>query len=332
MANALDVLCMGEALVDFLPERAGEAIKDVARWHRCSGGSPANVAVGLARLGASSGFAGVVGQDAFGDFLVETLAREGVDVSRMRQTPEGKTGLVFISLDQKGDRSFAMFRTRSAELFLCERDLDVRHLERVRAVHCGTNSLLWPEAQRAVVAMIQAASAAGKIVSCDPNLRLHFWPEPRDLKGVLDRLLPWCTVVKLSEDEIEFATGAQTPEAALRELAKRQVALPVVTLGERGALALWNGELLQAAAPRVDVADTTGAGDGFVSALLFGLTRLYAGRSELLRATAQDVSALLAFGCAVGARVVQKLGAVAALPRIEELDAALPALLRRPPR
>ena len=87
-----DVVCLGEALVDFLPARRGQRVREVTRWRPCLGGAPANVTVGLARLGATSALVGVTGNDEFGSFLKEGLAREGVDVSGLRQTDEGKTG------------------------------------------------------------------------------------------------------------------------------------------------------------------------------------------------------------------------------------------------
>jgi fructokinase len=324
MTAAIDVVCVGEALVDFLPDKAGKRVREVASWLPCSGGSPANVAVGLARLGARSAMLGVVGQDEFGHFLVERLAAEGVDVSHLRQTDEGKTGLVFISLTNTGERSFSFFRTRSAELLLGPRDLDVRFLERARVMHCGSNSLLLPDARRTVLQMVEAARAAGKIVSCDPNLRLHMWPERGELKALLDQLLPSCAVVKLSEEEIGFVTGHEEPEAALALLAQRGVALPIVTLAEKGAAFRWKDQVIRVPAPSAQLVDSTGAGDGFVSGLLYGLTRRYADREALGRATAEELRGLVTFGCAVGARVVEKLGAVAGLPLRAEVEALLP--------
>jgi fructokinase len=325
----MDVLCVGETLVDFLPESPGLPVKDVPRWTRCSGGSPANVAVGVARLGGRSAMLGVVGRDEFGDFLRESLAGEGVDVTHLRQTDEGKTGLVFISLSATGERSFAFYRTRAAELFLSMRDVDVGFVRQARAIHCGTNSLLFPEAREAAIALIRAARDGGQIACCDPNLRLHLWPDPRELQQVLRELLPCCSVVKLAEDEVAFATGQATPEGGLRSLAELGVALPVVTLGERGAVLAFNGQQIHVPSPRAQVVDTTGAGDGFVAALLHGLTRLYPGRAALERAAPEEIRELAAFACRAASRVVERVGPVAGLPRAEEVAPWIPAALRR---
>ncbi len=326
--DGLDVICVGEALVDFLPEHAGRRVADVERWTRCSGGSPANVAVGAARLGARSALVGCVGRDEFGDFLRQSLGAEGVDVTHLRQTDEGKTGLVFVSLTENGDRSFSFYRTRAAELFLGARDVDEAFLGSARAVHCGTNSLLWPDAQAAVLRMVEAMRAAGKIICCDPNLRLHLWAEPAELRAVLGRILPLCSVVKLSEEEIGFVTGTSEVPSALRHLQALGVVLPVVTRAEKGAAFLWDGQVVEVSAPPARVVDTTGAGDGFTAALLFGLTRLYADHAALLRASAEDLRELARFASVVGSRVTEGLGAVANLPRRADVAAAMPAFLR----
>ncbi|MCP3104317.1 carbohydrate kinase [Myxococcus sp. K15C18031901] len=320
----LDVVCFGETLVDFLPSAPGRRVREVEAWRPCPGGSPANVAVGLARLGLRSAMLGVVGADEFGHFLRDRLASEGVDVSHLRQTAEARTGLVFISLDAKGERSFTFFRTRSAEFLLGEADVDPAFLRGARAVHCGSNSLQKDAAREATVRMLGVAREAGLLVSCDPNLRLHAWEDTTELKALLARMLPLCTVVKLSEDEIGFVTGTESPEEALERLARWGVALPVVTLGAQGALVLWKGERLHVPAPRVEVVDTTGAGDGFVAGLLHGLVGWYGGARALQAATREELQTLLTFACEVGSRVVGKLGAVEGLPRAEELIQVMP--------
>lgn len=327
-AEPLDVVCIGEALVDFLPSAPGQRVRDVAAWVPCIGGSLANVSVGVARLGGRSAHVGVVGADEFGHLLRDRLAAEGVDVSHTRQVTEARTGLVFISLDARGERSFTFFRTRSAEFLLGEADVDPALLGRARVVHCGTNALQLPEARAAMLRMLALAREAGRIVSCDPNLRLHAWADPESLKPLLAQLLPLCSVVKLSEDEIPFVTGTSDPVAALEYLRALGVPLPVVTLGEKGAVFLWKGELTRVPAPAANTVDTTGAGDGFTAGLLFGLTRRYADARALMGATREALEELATFGCVVGSRVVENLGAVAGLPRADEVAALMPADLR----
>src|SRR5574340_1686034 len=100
----LDVLCLGETLVDLLPDRRG-SLEDCARFEPCPGGAPANVATGLARLGVRTGFRGVVGDDPFGRMLARRLAAECIEVS-LRLTRERPTGMWFVALDAAGERTF----------------------------------------------------------------------------------------------------------------------------------------------------------------------------------------------------------------------------------
>ena len=313
------------------PPSPGARVRDVSAWAPSIGGSLANVAVGVARLGGRSANVGVVGEDEFGHLLRERLAAEGVDVSHLRQTHEGRTGLVFISLDARGERSFCYFRTRSAEFLMAERDVDPAFLAQARVVHLGTNSLELPEARLALRAH------PGRHVRERVHRELRSQPAAARLEGPAGaarrcsrRCCRCCTVVKLSEEEVAFVTGQSAPEGALHHLAGLGVPLPVVTLGEAGAVFLWGGEVVRVAAPAARVVDTTGAGDGFMAALLRGLSQRYADARALGGASREDLEALVRFGCVVGSRVVEHRGAVAGLPRREEVAHALPSWLEAP--
>lgn len=317
----MDVVSLGEALVDFLPNRRGQRVREVTQWTPCLGGAPANVAVGLSRLGAKAGLVGVTGDDEFGHFLKHGLRAEGVDVTHLRQTDEGKTGLGFVSLTRSGERSFTFYRTRAAETFLDRRDTEAgaKFLRATKVVHVGTNSLIHAPARAAVSAAVKAAYEAGQITSTDPNLRLHLWKDPRVLKRLLEQLFKRCAIVKLSDEEIEFVTGTRDVEAALDWLEDRGVVVGLVTRGAKGASLRFRGQTVQVAAPKVKVIDTTGAGDGFAAGFLYGVTRLYRNRAALEGADLEALEGHARFGCLVGSHVVTKLGAVAGLPTMRAL-------------
>jgi fructokinase len=307
---AFDIVCLGESLVDLLPARPGLAVRSVPAWYPCVGGAPANVAVQSARLGARSALVGVTGDDEFGHFLKRSLGQEGVDVSGLRQTAQGKTGLGFVSLTAQGERSFLFYRHGAAETYLSS--VDTRRASRMstRVLHVGTNSLVQPSARSAVLRAVSAAHKAGVIVSVDPNLRLHLWPKPKVLQALLRELLPKCSLVKLSEEEIVFVTGRRSPAQALQELARWGVQLPIVTLGAAGACAQWLGHVHAVPTRRVKVVDTTGAGDGFMAGCLHALTRKAQDAASLVALAADDITKALRAGCAVGSKVVTHLGAV----------------------
>jgi fructokinase len=320
----LDVICVGEALVDFLPLTSGKSVRDVETWQRCVGGAPANVAIGLARLGARCALNGVVGEDEFGHFLKRRLEQEGVDVSHLRLTPEGRTGLSFVSLTQTGERSFSFYRANAAEQFFGLADVKPSFAAGSKIIHFGLNSLRRPEAREAALKLLEACVAAGRIVSCDPNVRLHLWEQQQELKSLLDAVLPRCSVVKMSLEETEFVLGVRDPEAALRALAGRGVTLPVITCGSAGAMFFHRQAVHRLSAPTVAVVDTTGAGDGFSAGLLYGLSRLASSADELRNVDTEALKIAVELGCRVGAHAVEKLGASAGLPTRERLSESWP--------
>ncbi len=313
--HAFDVISLGESLVDFLPQQTGGSVRDVQTWVRSLGGAPANVAVGVRRLGGRTAMCGVTGDDEFGHFIAEELAREGVDVGHLRLTTQGRTGIGFIAVAADGARSFLFYRHQAAEFQLCLDDVDQAFLASAKVLHLGTNSLLLPPAREASLTAAATAKARGQLVSCDPNLRLHLWKDPRELKALLDALLPSCAMVKLSDEECAFITGHAEPARALRWLEQQGVLLPVVTLGARGAVARVQGCDVAVPAPAVEVLDTTGGGDGFMSGLLLEVTKLATSREQLAALTPQQLEPIARFACRVGSRVVTKLGAIAGLPR-----------------
>ncbi len=301
---SFDAVCFGEALVDLLPDRRGR-IRDCERFDVHSGGAPANVAVGLARLGLRTAFVGVVGDDEFGHLLARKLSAEGID-ARLRFSREARTGLWFVALDQNGERSFfAPTGADSADKRIADEDLE--RVPEARIFHCGSSSHVLPPAGETLRRAVRWAKQRGMAVSFDPNVRLHLWRDPRDLFALCAGVLPFCDIVKLSEDELEPCLGVSSPAAALDRLHALGVKLACVTLGARGAIARRGGEVVAVPAPSVQVVDTTGAGDGFVAGLLAG---------DPLQGPLEPA---LRLACAVGSRVCTRLGAVAGLPTRAEL-------------
>ena len=154
------VVCFGEALVDLLPDRRGR-LRDCERFEVHSGGAPANVAVGLARLGVPASFVGVVGEDEFGHLLQRKLSAEGVD-ARLRFSSEAKTGMWFVALDARGERTFfAPSGADGADKLIDESD--VSRIPDGEWLHCGSSSHVKPAAQAA----LRKAVGLGRLVPVD---------------------------------------------------------------------------------------------------------------------------------------------------------------------
>jgi fructokinase len=311
----LDVICLGEALVDFLPERRGR-LEDCDRFVPCSGGAPANVATGLARLGRRVAFRGVVGDDAFGRLLARRLAAEGVECA-LRFARERPTGMWFVALDASGERSFFSPNARfSADKLVAPADVDGALFARGAWLHVGSSAHVLPAGRDALRAAVAAARAVGARVSFDPNVRAHLWDDLGALRRLCADVLPACDVVKVSEDELEVCVGERDPERAAARLAALGVSLACVTLGARGALVRRGDDVLHVAAEPVEVVDTTGAGDGFVAGLLAAL----APAAPIAALSRDDLTRAVRFANRVAGRVCTRVGAVAGLPRAGEVS------------
>ncbi len=168
------------------------------RLLQCPGGAPANVAVGVARLGGDSGFIGRVGDDPFGRFMLHTLAQEQVDVNYMRLDAAQRTSTVVVDLDSHGERTFTFMVRPSADLFLQPEDLPP--FAAGQWLHVCSIALSAEPSRSTTFAAMEAIKRAGGYVSFDPNIRSDLWQDPQDLRDCLDRALALADAIKLSEE------------------------------------------------------------------------------------------------------------------------------------
>ncbi|WP_075183108.1 aminoimidazole riboside kinase [Pantoea sp. 1.19] len=303
------VWVLGDAVVDLLPEGEGRLLK-------CPGGAPANVAVGIARLQGSSGFIGRVGDDPFGRWLQEVLAQEGVDTARMRRDAAQRTSTVVVDLDHEGERTFTFMVRPSADLFLTADDLPT--FSAGEWLHACSIALSAEPSRSTALAAMRQIKAAGGSISFDPNIREDLWQDQQTLRDCLHEALTLADVVKLSEDELRFFAGDGALPACMAQLAERyRLRLLLVTQGKAGVHA-WRGGALQhyPTLPVLSV-DTTGAGDAFVSGLLWGLSREGMPESDAALAGILQVAQIC------GALATTAKGAMTALPHLAELQQQL---------
>lgn len=319
-----DVLTLGELLIDFVPERSGVELGEAERFLKAAGGAPANVAVGVARLGTSSGFIGKVGDDAFGHWLAAVLADQGVDVSDLRFDDEARTALAFVSLTAEGDRDFMFYRHPSADQLHRPEDIDLDRVRDARILHHGSISLIQEPSRSATLAAVDAARSSGRLVSYDPNLRMPLWPNEQTAReGILD-VWELANVIKISQEELAFLTGS--PEIGAAEgLLHDELRLLAVTLGEGGVAWFAGGHSGLVPGYRVEVQDTTGAGDAFVAGLLSAWAR-----SPELDRDAEALETALRRANAYAALTTTRPGAIPALPSAPELEAFLRERSERP--
>ncbi|HXU71049.1 MAG TPA: carbohydrate kinase [Polyangia bacterium] len=313
-ARELDVLSFGEALVDFFPERPGLPLAECDVFHRQLGGAPANVAIGLARLGARVGLMTLVGPDAFGTFVRDRLAAEGVDVRGVGVHRTAKTGVTFVAVGAHGERSFLFFRHPSADQMIADHDVALSIVESAHVLHVGSSTLAREPSRAATLRAIAAAKRAGCLISTDPNWRAHLWENPAEAAPMLQSLVAQCDLVKISDDELAPLCGVTDPEEGARKLRALGPALVVVTLGARGCYVEHATGHDWLPGERVDVVDTTGAGDGFVAGLLAALAPAFRAGRRPGELSLDEIRAACRVGNKIGAAVVTKLGATTGLP------------------
>lgn len=323
------IVCFGEALIDFLaqPGSAPDAPRPFLQY---AGGAPANVAVAAARLGAPACFAGMLGHDMFGDFLLESLQGAGVDTSHVARTDDAKTALAFVALDAEGERSFSFYRPPAADLLFRAEHFDEGCFVDTAAFHVCSNSLTEAEIARTTLEGMARARAAGALVSIDLNLRPALWPADTDPRPRLWQALEAADLVKLARSELEYLAapygeGVAGEGAVMSRLFAGHARLVVVTDG--AAPVCWHRRDASGRieAFRVRAVDTTAAGDAFVGGLLFRLAERGV-NGTTFNAFVVDESAIedaLRFGAAVGALAVTRHGAFAAMPTRAEVQQLL---------
>ena len=315
---AVDLLTLGESMVSL---RSGGPLSAGGMLSMHVAGAESNVAVGVARLGHRVSWAGVLGTDPHGQFILRQLRSEGIAV-RHREDPVNSTGIMFLE-QRTADVSRAYYhRSGSAGSTLGAADVDRALSGGARVLHLtGITPALSAEARHAVEYAAERAAGEGILVSLDVNYRSKLWSRD-DAREVLVRIAPRASIVIASDDELDLVApdhGGSTPSAAAKDpsAAEQLMAKQLLGLGVREVVVKRGaaGASVHTAEGRLDVPalpvtsiDTVGAGDaftaGYLSALLDG----------------EDVAGRLKRGAVAGAFAVSTAGDWEGLPRAEELS------------
>ncbi|MGX9134208.1 aminoimidazole riboside kinase [Rummeliibacillus sp. JY-2-4R] len=305
------ILCLGEALIDFIPMDA-----DQTTYQKAPGGAPANVAVGIAKLGGDVSFLGKVGDDILGRFLKETLTNYGVKTNAMMLTDEARTGLTFVTLDASFERDFSFYINPSADRFLTEEEV-TNHADLFKVnkiLHIGSISQISEPSKTATFEAIKQAKNAGMLISYDPNYREMLWKSKEQAKMTMLETLSNVDILKVSEEELFLLTGCNSIEKGMAALP--ELPLILVTLGDKGCMYRFNGKIGLVPTKKFEVVDTTGAGDAFVSGILYSICEW---RKPLEELTAKKLIEMIRFANVSGGIATTKKGAMTGLPVLEEV-------------
>lgn len=297
-----ELFSIGEVLIDFIPQQRGASLKEVVTFERAPGGAPANVAAAVAKYGGEASMITQVGADAFGDYLIDELEKAGVKTDKIQRTNKANTGLAFVSLTENGEREFSFYRNPSADLLFSPEDIRDEWFSAGDVLHFCSVDLIESPMKQAHKRAIERMKNHGGLISFDPNVRLPLWDRPEDCRAAILEFLPSSHLVKISDEELEFITGIRDTEEAVQSVFIGDVQAVVYTKGADGAdLYIKNGPKWESRSYKVNVQDTTGAGDAFIGGFLYKLLKAGATPDSLETILQQEHFEILQFAHASGA-------------------------------
>ncbi|MEG4856934.1 carbohydrate kinase [Microcoleus sp. K1-B6] len=315
------VLCLGEVLFDCLADKPGVSLEEVESWTAYPGGAPANVACALVKLGTAAGFIGAVGGDELGNSLVQVLQEVGVDIAGVQRHPSAPTRQVYVLRNEAGDRNFAGFgkfdTADFADTRLLAAQLPEVLFENAEYLVLGTLELAYPESREAIARAIELAEHYDVKIILDINWRPVFWQNPDEAKARIRKLLKKVDFVKLSEEEAEWLFATTDAGAITYRLDSVEGVL--VTAGEKGCAYCISENEGKIPAFKVDVEDTTGAGDAFLA----GFVRQLCKHGIKNLADPKMAQTIVTYASAVGAMTAMKPGAIRSQPTAAEVEAFL---------
>jgi fructokinase len=300
------ILVCGEALIDLFVGRSDGAQLPT---EAIAGGSPFNVAIGVARLGSAAAFLSALSQDAFGTFLAGRLAEAGVGMGYLHRCPERST-LSVVATGPDGHPHYTFYGEAGADRALTARDLPSALPDDVKAIAAGSYALGIDPIAGAIEVLLQR-EAGRRVISLDPNVRPRVVGDVDAYRRRFEKLLTTATLVKASIEDLELLYGARDLRQVARDWLQSGPSLVVVTRGSDAPLAmLRDGTIVERPARRVAVVDTVGAGDSFHSALLAHLDRTdHLTPKAIAGLTPSDVADTLDFAVSASAITCTRRGA-----------------------
>ena len=306
----LDVVTLGEAMVLLVPPRTG-LLRYATHFERYVAGAESNTAIGLSRLGHRVGWISRVGNDEFGQCILTFLRGEQVDVSQVLVDDEAPTGVFFKERRRADATRVYYYRSGSAASRLNQDDISKDYIRQARCLHItGITPALNPSCRAALSRAITVAREASIPIAFDPNMRLKLW-SAGEAREAFREIIPNVDIVLTSVEEAELITGTAQPEEAARALRAMGPERVVVKLGDQGALALQEDDVVHVPPLKVEVVESVGAGDAFNAGFLSGQLRDW------------DLSGSLRLGNILGALATTVPGDVEGLPDWDEVQSYL---------
>ncbi len=269
MEKTVDILCVGEILIDFIGHQMNARISQTKDYHRYLGGSPTNVAMNMARLKTKTTMVASVGADGFGDYILEKLQTAGIDTTYVKSVKELPTTVIFVSRTT-GTPDFIPFR--EADQQISTGQLPDELLKQVKVFHTSCFALSGNPSQQTIIGAAQRAAGLGCKLSIDINYAEKIWPDREEAMAVIKHYCALDPLVKISEDDMARLFGRQlSHDEIFNFFHELGVSVVCLTLGSKGVKLSEKGkEVISLPAIEIEkIMDATGAGDAFWSGFLF---------------------------------------------------------------
>lgn len=301
-----DVVGIGRLLIDFTP--AGKRFNPLFEMN--PGSAVANCLSACAALGAKTEFLGAVGADLFGDFLERCFWQKGIGTRGMVKRTDMHTALAFVSFEREAQPNYTFISDKTAYV-LKKEEIDFSVVEDAKAVYFASICLTDAPSREAICAVVDCAKRAGTLVAMDVNYRAKQWKSEAEAKYWIDKTLHEADIIKMTETEALWVTGAAHYQQAAEMLLAYGARAVYLTMGSKGTHYRTHQEAGFCETFPVQAVDTTGCGDAFMGALLYFTLGNY------------PVKQCVCMANAVGAVCATHYGGFPSMPTMEELNAFL---------
>lgn len=304
----MHVCVLGRIGYDLYAVEHGRPLDRVEHFSRHLGGSSANIAVGLARLGLKAGIISAVGDDELAPFLLDFLAKEGVDAAHVKRVAGFNTSLCLTEICPPSGFRQVFYRANPADGQVRVGADELSYVAQARTLVTNGTALAVSPSREAAMSALKAAREAGRRTVFDVDYRASSWRSPERAGDAARPALPWIEVVLGNESEIALLTGETDAGQQIENLLRAGVQIVVRKRGDQGVEAHTKDGPLRLGPVPVEVVSTIGAGDAFAAGFLYALDR------------GLGLARCLHYGNAAAAIVVGRVSCSDAMPCARELE------------
>lgn len=296
------VISLGEAFVDYISTDSSNT-----QYQQLLGGATVNVAVGTRRLDIPSYYLCKLGTDEISQFVEQEFRKEMVNTEYCVRALDKKICGVYVHLKENGERYFHSYINETPDEVLTANQLNKELFNKAKIFYFGSGTLFHEMAKNTTIAALKYAKKSNTLVAFDANLRLKRWGNEEQCRTTVCSFLPKSDIAKLADDELLFLTQTKSLDEGIEKLSHWKIPYVFITMGSKGAYALFQGSKIHIPAVNVNAVDTTGAGDAFMSALL------YCFHQKGIPTALSQLSEYTKFANHIGALATTKIGSLTAI-------------------